>query len=204
MLLFSFRCTCHNGEINTIHGNRKWLLAREGNATVPPILGTKLKKDEFLPFEEAAFVTRFHTPDFPRLPTTKSSSKLTPCDSTSRLVDSLAIPTDIVSAHPGSLITNSREMDMEDPVIEEQEENESPSSDSSSLDGVIELFMMTGRDLAEAVMLIIPEAIQKGDPQWRRDFAKFNSCLMEPWDGPALISFTGKSLGSDFRSDFRS
>lgn len=54
-----------------------------------------------------------------------------------------------------------------------------------------------GRDIAEAVMLLVPEAVQKGEPQWKRDYYDFASCVMEPWDGPALVAFTdGVQLGA--------
>ena len=34
-------------------------------------------------------------------------------------------------------------------------------------------------------------------PQAKRDFYEFNSCIMEPWDGPASIAFTdGKYIGA--------
>lgn len=61
---------------------------------------------------------------------------------------------------------------------------------SGAYDGVLELLMRSGRDLPEAVMMMIPEAWQNDklmDPE-RRAMYEYFSCLLEPWDGPALIS----------------
>lgn len=73
------------------------------------------------------------------------------------------------------------------------------SSDSGAFDGVLELLIRSGRSLPEAVMMMIPEAWQNDknmDPQ-RKALYEYFSALMEPWDGPALISFTdGRYLGA--------
>ncbi|XP_031391679.1 glutamate synthase 1 [NADH], chloroplastic isoform X1 [Punica granatum] len=73
------------------------------------------------------------------------------------------------------------------------------SSDSGAFDGVLELLVRAGRSLPEAVMMMIPEAWQNDknmDPK-RKDLYEYFSALMEPWDGPALISFTdGRYLGA--------
>lgn len=73
------------------------------------------------------------------------------------------------------------------------------SSDSGAFDGVLELLLRSGRSLPEAVMMMIPEAWQNDknmDPQ-RKALYEYFSALMEPWDGPALISFTdGRYLGA--------
>ncbi|KAH0463507.1 hypothetical protein IEQ34_008089 [Dendrobium chrysotoxum] len=63
------------------------------------------------------------------------------------------------------------------------------SSDSGAFDGVLELLVRAGRDLPEAVMMMIPEAWQNDhnmDPERKALYAYF-SALMEPWDGPALL-----------------
>ncbi|KAL5727008.1 alanine dehydrogenase [Ranunculus cassubicifolius] len=73
------------------------------------------------------------------------------------------------------------------------------SSDSGALDGVLELLLRAGRDLPEAVMMMIPEAWQndKNIDPGRKALYEYFSALMEPWDGPALISFTdGRYLGA--------
>ncbi|KAJ4825686.1 glutamate synthase [NADH] [Turnera subulata] len=73
------------------------------------------------------------------------------------------------------------------------------SSDSGAFDGVLELLIRAGRTLPEAIMMMIPEAWQNDknmDPQ-RKALYEYFSALMEPWDGPALISFTdGHYLGA--------
>ncbi|KAM5557650.1 glutamate synthase [NADH], amyloplastic [Rosa sericea] len=73
------------------------------------------------------------------------------------------------------------------------------SSDSGAFDGVLELLVRAGRSLPEAIMMMIPEAWQNDknmDPD-RRALYEYFSSLMEPWDGPALISFTdGRYLGA--------
>ncbi|XWS48539.1 hypothetical protein CRYUN_Cryun13aG0086800 [Craigia yunnanensis] len=73
------------------------------------------------------------------------------------------------------------------------------SSDSGAFDGVLELLVRAGRSLPEAVMMMNPEAWQNDknmDPH-RKALYEYFSALMEPWDGPALISFTdGRYLGA--------
>lgn len=47
-------------------------------------------------------------------------------------------------------------------------------------------------------MTMVPEAWQndKTMPQEKRDYYHWAACVMEPWDGPALISFTdGRYIG---------
>lgn len=72
-------------------------------------------------------------------------------------------------------------------------------SDSGAFDAVLELLVRCGRPLAEAMMMMIPEAWQNDpsmDPS-RRAFYEFMSAVMEPWDGPALITFTdGVQIGA--------
>lgn len=72
-------------------------------------------------------------------------------------------------------------------------------SDSGTFDNVLEFLLMNGRKLHEAVMLMIPEAWQNHTTMSaaKRDFYEYNSCLMEPWDGPASIAFTdGNYIGA--------
>lgn len=72
-------------------------------------------------------------------------------------------------------------------------------SDSASMDMVVELLLMTGRSIPEVMMMLVPEAWEK-NPEMsdtKKAFYEFNSCLMEPWDGPASIPFTdGKYIGA--------
>ena len=72
-------------------------------------------------------------------------------------------------------------------------------SDSASMDMVVELLLMTGRSLPEVMMMLIPEAWEKNDEMSnvKKAFYEYNSCLMEPWDGPASIPFTdGNYIGA--------
>ena len=72
-------------------------------------------------------------------------------------------------------------------------------SDSGNFDNVLEFLLMTGRTLPEAVMMMIPEAWQNRHDMApdKRAFYEYNSCLMEPWDGPASIAFTdGTCIGA--------
>jgi len=73
------------------------------------------------------------------------------------------------------------------------------TSDSGVFDNVLELLLMTGRSLPESVMMMIPEAWQNHEsmPESKRAFYEYHSCLMEPWDGPASITFTdGRYVGA--------
>ncbi len=66
------------------------------------------------------------------------------------------------------------------------------NSDTATLDNTAELLYHTGRDLPHAMMMMVPEAWQKHKtmaPE-KKAFYEYHSCMMEPWDGPALIPFT--------------
>ena len=72
-------------------------------------------------------------------------------------------------------------------------------SDSDSMDMVVELLLTTGRSLPEVMMMMVPEAWEKHKSMsdQKKAFYEFNSCIMEPWDGPASIPFTdGKYIGA--------
>lgn len=119
-----FRFLAHNGEINTIRGNRNWMNAREG-----VLKSTTLGKE---------------------------ISKLFP-------------------------IINPK------------------GSDSTSLDNVFELLVADGRTPAEALMMLIPEAWEnnKEMEDWKKAFYEYQGTLIEPWDGPAAVSFTdGVQVGA--------
>ncbi|MBW4030488.1 MAG: glutamate synthase subunit alpha, partial [Acidobacteria bacterium] len=119
-----FRYIAHNGEINTVRGNRNWMTARE---------------------------------------TTLSSEAL---------------------ALPVSRLTPIVTADM---------------SDSASFDEVVELLVQSGRSLPHAILMMIPEAWERStamDPA-RRDFYRYHAALMEPWDGPASVTFCdGRVVGA--------
>ena len=72
------------------------------------------------------------------------------------------------------------------------------ASDTASFDNTLELLLATGRSLPHALMMMIPEATGEHVEvsQEKRDFYEYHSCLMEPWDGPALIAATdGTRIG---------
>ncbi|GIY04138.1 glutamate synthase, partial [Caerostris extrusa] len=70
-------------------------------------------------------------------------------------------------------------------------------SDSGCADNVLEFLVMAGqRSLPEAIMTMVPEAWQN-DPLMHPDkkaFYRWSGCVMEPWDGPALLTFTDGNL----------
>ena len=121
-LAHPYRYIAHNGEINTVRGNRNWMRAREALLRGPLELGDDL-------------------------------SRLFPICS------------------PGA-------------------------SDSASFDEVLELLHMAGRSLPHAVLMMVPEAWENApamDPA-KRAFYEFHSTLIEPWDGPACVTFTDGTL----------
>ncbi|MGO4385479.1 glutamate synthase large subunit [Specibacter sp. RAF43] len=116
-----FRTIAHNGEINTVKGNRNWMRARQSTMS-HPLLGDA--PEELFPI-----------------------------------------------CTPGA-------------------------SDSASFDEVAELLWLSGRPITEAIMMMIPEAWENHatmDPA-RKAFYAYHSLLMEPWDGPAAVSFTDGTL----------
>ncbi|MBI2307206.1 MAG: glutamate synthase large subunit [Rhodocyclales bacterium] len=72
-------------------------------------------------------------------------------------------------------------------------------SDSASFDNALELLVMGGYSLAQAMMLMIPEAWEKHTTmdEKRRAFYEYHAAMMEPWDGPAAVAFTdGRQIGA--------
>ena len=88
---------------------------------------------------------------------------------------------------------SKEEMEMLLPIVTNSQ------SDSASLDNIIELLTLCGRSLPHVMMMLIPEAWdgnEEMDPV-KKAFYEFHSAFMEPWDGPASISFTnGKMIGA--------
>ncbi|RJQ88162.1 glutamate synthase large subunit [Amycolatopsis panacis] len=70
------------------------------------------------------------------------------------------------------------------------------ASDSASFDEVLELLHLAGRSLPHAVLMMIPEAWENHTSMdaRRRAFYQFHASLMEPWDGPACVTFTDGTL----------
>ncbi|CAB4930515.1 unannotated protein [freshwater metagenome] len=123
-LAHPYRFIAHNGEINTVKGNRNWMRARES------------------------------------------------------LLASDLIPGDLKRLFP---------------IVQMS------GSDSASFDEVLELLYLGGRSLPHAVLMMIPEAWENHTSmsQTRRDFYAFHASLMEPWDGPACVTFTdGHQVGA--------
>lgn len=76
---------------------------------------------------------------------------------------------------------------------------DSTQSDSANLDNAIELLVLNGRSLPHVMMMLVPEAWDgnKDMTEEKRAFYEYHAALMEPWDGPASISFTdGKIVGA--------
>ncbi len=72
-------------------------------------------------------------------------------------------------------------------------------SDTASLDNAIELMVMSGYSLAQAMLMLVPEAWEKSttmDPD-RRAFYAYHAPMMEAWDGPAAIVFTDSTLAAE-------
>ncbi|MCP2623731.1 glutamate synthase large subunit [Mycolicibacterium smegmatis] len=116
-LAHPFRFVAHNGEINTVRGNRNRMHAREAKLASPLI--------------------------------------------------------------PGDLSRLS-------PICSPE------ASDSASFDEVLELLHLGGRSLPHAVLMMIPEAWENATTMGaaERAFWQFHASLMEPWDGPACVTFT--------------
>lgn len=75
------------------------------------------------------------------------------------------------------------------------------TSDSGKFDQQLELLVRSGRDIRHALTMMVPEAWERmaeGDvtPE-RRAYYKYHSALLEPWDGPASITYTdGRIVGT--------
>jgi glutamate synthase (NADPH/NADH) large chain len=79
------------------------------------------------------------------------------------------------------------------PIIQEGQ------SDTETFDNVLEFLVLTGRPIAHAILMMIPEPWKnhKSMDSARKAFYEYHSTLMEPWDGPASITFTdGKVIGA--------
>ena len=113
-------------------------------------------------------------------------------------------------AHNGEINTlrgninwmHAREAQFQSPLFEDDMAKIPPimtagASDTASIDSALELLLMTGRDLDHAMLMLIPEAWEQHEAmsQEKKDFYEYHSCLMEPWDGPAMIvSSNGRSI----------
>ncbi|MCC7524588.1 MAG: glutamate synthase large subunit [Chitinophagaceae bacterium] len=88
---------------------------------------------------------------------------------------------------------SKEEMDMLLPIVGNGQ------SDSACLDNMVELLTLSGRSLPHVMMMLIPEAWDDNDKMdpVKKAFYEYHAAVMEPWDGPASISFTdGKIIGA--------
>jgi glutamate synthase (NADPH/NADH) large chain len=72
-------------------------------------------------------------------------------------------------------------------------------SDTARFDEVLELLHLAGRPLHHAVLMMIPEAWENNTEMDadRRAFYQYHASIMEPWDGPASVTFTdGRVIGA--------
>jgi glutamate synthase (ferredoxin) len=115
-------------------------------------------------------------------------------------------------AHNGEINTlrgnvnwmHARESQFASPLFGEDMEQLKPvvhqdGSDSAMFDNCFEFLVLSGRPLAHAAVMMIPEpwANHNSMPRDRKDFYEYHSCLMEPWDGPAAVAFTdGTQIGA--------
>ena len=71
-------------------------------------------------------------------------------------------------------------------------------SDTACFDNALELLVMAGYPIAQAMMMMIPEAWENHTTMDdnRRAFYEYHAAMMEPWDGPAAMAFTdGRQIG---------
>ncbi len=71
-------------------------------------------------------------------------------------------------------------------------------SDTACFDNALELLLMAGYPLAQAMMMMVPEAWENHTlmDDNRRAFYEYHAAMMEPWDGPAALAFTdGRHIG---------
>ncbi len=108
-------------------------------------------------------------------------------------------------AHNGEINTlrgnrnnmRAKELNIESPMFGEKLKRLFPiikpdGSDSACLDNALELLLRSGRSIAHAMMMLIPEAWGNNEflDVERRGFYEYHASLMEPWDGPAAVAFT--------------
>lgn len=98
----------------------------------------------------------------------------------------------------------ARENTWNSPVLGEDVKKLTPliyegQSDTASLDNALEVLVMSGYSLSQAMTMLIPEAWEKSsvmDPD-RQAFYAYYAPMMEAWDGPAAIVFTdGVQIGA--------
>eukprot|EP00929_Paragymnodinium_shiwhaense_P023239 TRINITY_DN14600_c0_g1_i6.p1 TRINITY_DN14600_c0_g1~~TRINITY_DN14600_c0_g1_i6.p1 ORF type:complete len:1126 (-),score=187.14 TRINITY_DN14600_c0_g1_i6:671-4048(-) len=76
---------------------------------------------------------------------------------------------------------------------------EADQTDSGILDNALELMVLAGRPLREAMAILMPQAWEKSElvSTKMKEYYKYHAAIMEPWDGPALVFFTdGDGVGA--------
>lgn len=65
-------------------------------------------------------------------------------------------------------------------------------SDSASLDAALELLVLSGRSITEAMSMLVPPAygIDPNTSEELKAYYEYHSCFSEPWDGPAGLIYT--------------
>jgi glutamate synthase (NADPH/NADH) large chain len=115
-------------------------------------------------------------------------------------------------AHNGEINTvkgnfnwmRAREGVMKSPVLGDDLQKLYPisfegQSDTATFDNALELLVMSGYPLAQAAMMMIPEAWEQHTTmdERRRAFYEYHAAMVEPWDGPAAMVFTdGRQIGA--------
>ncbi|OMF30865.1 glutamate synthase subunit alpha [Paenibacillus sp. FSL H8-0548] len=72
-------------------------------------------------------------------------------------------------------------------------------SDTAMFDNTLEFLFLSGRSMAHAAMMMVPEPWSNHESMSdeRKAFYEYHSTLMEPWDGPAALGFTdGIKIGA--------
>ena len=64
-------------------------------------------------------------------------------------------------------------------------------TDSGIFDNVLEVLSISGRPLPEVVTMMMPQAWENDASvsEELRDFYKYQVAVMEPWDGPVLVTY---------------
>ncbi len=115
-------------------------------------------------------------------------------------------------AHNGEINTlrgnvnwmRSRERNLQSPLFGEDIKKIVPviepgGSDSAALDNALELLANGGRGLHHCMAMLIPQAWGSRYPMGPdlRGFFEYHAGIMEPWDGPAAVTFTdGRHIGA--------
>lgn len=90
---------------------------------------------------------------------------------------------------------NARESKSKSPLYPNLEKAfpviDATGSDSAMFDNCLEYLYMTGHSLPHAMMMMIPEPWEKNPlmSHSKRDFYRYHSFMLEPWDGPSAIGF---------------